>query len=42
MYYIEIELEYDVTEKDAKEVLEIIKSLPEVAQAKMEGDDDDK
>jgi cell division protein FtsX len=43
MYYISVELEDDVNEKDAQEVLESIKSMPEVSSAVMvsDGDDDD-
>ena len=33
MYYINIELEPDVNQKDATEVLNSIKSMPEVASA---------
>ena len=41
MYYINIELEPDVNQKDATEVLNSIKSIPEVANAAMESDGDD-
>ena len=43
MYYITVELELDVTNKDAEEVLNSIKSIPEVSSAVMvnDGDDDD-
>lgn len=43
MYYISVELEPDVPNKDAEEVLNSIKSMPEVASAVMvsDGDDDD-
>jgi len=39
MYYISVELEDDVNEKDAQEVLESIRSFPEVSQATMVKDD---
>ena len=41
MFYITVELEYDVNEKDAKEVLQMIKNIPEVAIATMEGEEGD-
>jgi cell division protein FtsX len=41
MYYISVELESDVNQKDATEVLNVIKSIPEVASATMEDDGDD-
>jgi len=41
MYYINITLELDVNQRDAMEVLNSIKSIPEVASAVMEHDEDD-
>jgi cell division protein FtsX len=41
MYYINIELEPDVNQKDATEVLNVIKSMPKVSSATMESDRDD-
>ena len=41
MYEIIVTLEDDVTEKNAKELLEQIRKIPEVAYAIMEGDDED-
>jgi cell division protein FtsX len=43
MYYISVQLEPDINQKDATEVLNSIKSMPEVASATMEddGEDDD-
>jgi cell division protein FtsX len=41
MYYINITLEPDVNQKDATEVLNVIKSMPEVSSATMEDDGDD-
>ena len=41
MYYISVELEDDVNEKDAQEVLKAIRSFPEVSQATMVKDEDE-
>jgi len=41
MYIITVELEDDVTEKNAKELLELIRKIPEVAMATIMGDDEE-
>lgn len=41
MYYIHVDLEPDVNQKDATEILNSIKSMPEVSSATMESDGDD-
>ena len=41
MYEIIVTLEDDVTEKNAKELLEQIRKIPEVAMATIMGDDEE-
>lgn len=41
MYYINVDLEPDVTQQEALEIFNSIKSMPEVANATMESDGND-